>query len=400
MEASSSQSSELDEESIILLQLLDVFGSRISLREIASAFCKAGRDPNLTYDILCQSKECISSSFTTHDSDGEVTGESSLELQSDNSEEELKCAKGFPKASKSKRCSVSAGSISSILGKSYSRSTVKQKGSPKTTKPLKLNVNKLPMSEPRGNGISLDSAIRTDSLHQDVEDFLYKMLGSGFQLGKDVIHEVLGSCGYDAKKSMDKLVDMSASTLIKSDDIVGSSYENFTDTHPNLASPLRKENSQDMHEAPRNGTELFRQSKEKYNLQKELLNSLFSVSERVEVVHKRIQPVRAVKLIKGVRDRVVAEPLRDTSPERVTDILEPHQDTIEDVEEEEMYQVLRRAAKEHWITMKEYYKAAYDAYASGDLTRADKLLEQVTTHIRVSVSDTGTGCWKWQKISK
>ncbi|KAF2286009.1 hypothetical protein GH714_009635 [Hevea brasiliensis] len=47
-----------------------------------------------------------------------------------------------------------------------------------------------------------------------------------------------------------------------------------------------------------------------------------------------------------------------------------------DEEDDNSYEVLRIAVKEHRNTMKEYYKAAIDAFVKGDHARAHKLLEQ------------------------
>ncbi|KAH9622098.1 hypothetical protein KSS87_022876, partial [Heliosperma pusillum] len=44
--------------------------------------------------------------------------------------------------------------------------------------------------------------------------------------------------------------------------------------------------------------------------------------------------------------------------------------------DENSFPVLRQAVREHWVTMKEYYKAAADAYAKGDKERAGKLMKE------------------------
>ncbi|KAL9463139.1 hypothetical protein AB3S75_001027 [Citrus x aurantiifolia] len=41
---------------------------------------------------------------------------------------------------------------------------------------------------------------KDDHLQKDMEDFLFKLLGEGFQLYRDVIQEVHDSCGYDMQK--------------------------------------------------------------------------------------------------------------------------------------------------------------------------------------------------------
>jgi len=54
------------------------------------------------------------------------------------------------------------------------------------------------------------SAPRRETLkNRDVEEFLFCMLGEGFKLNMEVIRDVLGSCGYDIKKSMEELMSFS-----------------------------------------------------------------------------------------------------------------------------------------------------------------------------------------------
>ena len=58
------------------------------------------------------------------------------------------------------------------------------------TKPLKVDSEELPMSVLWGGLKS--SSLKEDHLHKDMEDFLFKILGEGFRLDRDVIREVLG----------------------------------------------------------------------------------------------------------------------------------------------------------------------------------------------------------------
>ncbi|XP_022643009.1 putative nuclear RNA export factor SDE5 [Vigna radiata var. radiata] len=46
------------------------------------------------------------------------------------------------------------------------------------------------------------SSWKHDQLHQNMEDFLFKMLGDGFQLDRNMIRQVLDTCGYDIQKLM------------------------------------------------------------------------------------------------------------------------------------------------------------------------------------------------------
>ncbi|MCL7034767.1 hypothetical protein MKW94_025919 [Papaver nudicaule] len=60
-------------------------------------------------------------------------------------------------------------------------------------------------------------------MHTGIEEFLFEMLGNGFELDMEVIRDVLGTCGYDAKKSMERLTDLSALKMQNGKDIIGSS---------------------------------------------------------------------------------------------------------------------------------------------------------------------------------
>ncbi|XP_021833560.1 putative nuclear RNA export factor SDE5 [Prunus avium] len=163
------------------------------------------------------------------------------------------------------------------------------------------------------------------------------------------------------QQSMENLLFMSASTLEKSDDIIG------------LSSLKSTEKSPDQHSAH---SESPIEEKDGLVLQKEVLEALFHVPERSEEAPKRSHPVREVKRYKAFR-KFAVDPFRDTLVECKTATLAPEVVTsAEDGDGDNSYQVLRRSVKEHWITMKEYYKAAFDAFCEGDRVRTDKLLEE------------------------
>lgn len=102
METLPSSFSYGDEDRKNLQQLLEAFGSVVSLEDIASAYCKAGRDPSFAGDILCN-----------------LQASTSTTLSSENTE-------------------------------------------------------------------------KSDTVHNDVEEFLFKMLGDGFSLDMSTIQNVVG----------------------------------------------------------------------------------------------------------------------------------------------------------------------------------------------------------------
>ncbi|WVZ06650.1 hypothetical protein V8G54_019996, partial [Vigna mungo] len=97
------------------------------------------------------------------------------------------------KTSRIKVRPVSAGTVSSITGKNYVRPAPLANGPFRTTKPTKLDAKLLPMTGIWHEKNKPDvSGSKHYQLHQDMEDFLFKMLGDGFQLDRNMIRQVLG----------------------------------------------------------------------------------------------------------------------------------------------------------------------------------------------------------------
>ena len=221
MEVSGLNGLQYDEEKA-LNSLLDAFGSVFSLKDIASAYCETGRNVNLAGQILYE-MQGSTSSVATDPSNGEVkSDETSRSTCGNNSQNYCQANGGFttPKqkeqpvsaasdascsnssqnscqangdlrASKQKGRPVSGGNVSSMLGNGYMKSVPLANGFYPETKPLKVDSKELPMSVLWGEGLK-SSTLKEDRLHKDMEDFLFKMLGEGFRLDRDVIREVLG----------------------------------------------------------------------------------------------------------------------------------------------------------------------------------------------------------------
>ena len=206
MEVSASSISEYDERKALEV-LLDAFGSTFSLQEIASAYCKAGRNADLAGEILYDMNKSTSTSTAlacnqvTATFNEEVKDDASSECYSDISEH-LCPEDRNPKASNPKRRPVSTGTISGVIGKSYTRSTASARESV-ATKPLKLDMTKFPLLECRDKEDKFDS-VKDDLMHKDIEGFIFKMLGNGFQLDRGLIQEVLGK--YFIMSSLCKLL--------------------------------------------------------------------------------------------------------------------------------------------------------------------------------------------------
>ncbi|KAF7803464.1 putative nuclear RNA export factor SDE5 isoform X2 [Senna tora] len=381
MEISGQNGFKYDEENA-LNSLLDAFGSAFSLEEIASAYCKASRNANLAGEILFDMQRSSSiSALNSSNADAgvEVCTESSYGLSSENSCHDAEHSRGL----KAKVHPVSVGTVSSRLGKDYVKSMPLANWSYRAkTKPLKLDANVLSMSE-IWDDQSKPNTLKHDKLHQDMEDFLFKMLGDGFQLDRDKIREVLDNCGYDMQKSMEKLMDESILTSDKKARVVGESSGTviLQSTDMKLKSELPSSERKSQSAYPRcnsskvsnKGVDLRWQRKERDDLQKELLASLFHVPQHFDESPKRI--VKDVKNLSPYRQVVNEPPPEDSPGEFETDISYSQLENI-GLEDEDDYQNLRKAVKENRATTKEYFKAAIDEFAKENHAKACRLLEQ------------------------
>ncbi|KAL9257533.1 putative nuclear RNA export factor SDE5 [Drosera capensis] len=356
---SSSCSSDLDDEERDLKSLLDAFGSSFSLKEIASVFCKAGCDPSLAGEMLYDMQNC-NEAFKIHASDGDSKCEISS-VSSSTTGSEGSCyinADANSKASKIKQQAVSMGSISSVLGKSYLRS------SPSFTETTKEKPSVLDVSEVMSAGSSEEcTSVKDAIVEKNFENFLLEMIGSEFQLDRGVVHEVLGQCGYDMEKSLEVLLDRTTKRVDRRDT-----------AHKGIIGESATVSAKDdiaKNGGITNGSDAPRQQDKRYEQQKEILVSLFSAPERPS------EPERPPKVRKPrIRRAGYFYPVVDVDPfeESASKALDMELYDIGD--KDDTYAALRQAVKEYRGMMKEYYKAAAEAFAKDEKARARKLLEQ------------------------
>lgn len=375
MEVSSASGLKNGEERA-LKGLLEAFGTVFSLNDIAIAFCKAGKNPNLAGQILYEMGGSSTSS-TAYTSDSEARNEESTEPSEDNKSNDSWPRNEKFRGSKQKCRPASVGSVSSILGKEYVRSIPLANGSCPGTKPLKLDAKDLPVPELVEDAEFNPS--NEDLLRKDMEKFLFKMFE--YQLDRDVISEVFENCAYDIEKSMEKLLDMSMSPpdSIKKKNAPAESSKKIMDLHPSLEGSSQMHNLKPVTTAEgdvvsnANGGESPRQQR-MANLQKEVLASLFADPERVEELPRRKVKLSTRSLALG---KPVVGPIEDSYIEpKKTDRVNSRQDNMNDEDKEGSFEALRKAVREYRGTMKEYYKEAVDAFAKGDHIRANKFLEQ------------------------
>lgn len=362
MDASSSSFSKYD-EGIALKGLCDAFGSAFSVEEIGSAYLTAGRDANMAAEVLYGLKEC-GLNGVSHAPEGECSSAKSKELVLENNSDKTIRPNKSRKASKPKKVSFSMGTVSGMMGRGYSKPASSLNDSSKAAKPSAKDEVRREMIVP--NSVERNMAINNN----DIEKFLFEMLGDGFLLDMDDIREVFGACGYDAKKSMEELLD-------KGKGVLGAVTVNPSDTcseesYLSQDSILSKDFARSDGAVCRNGEELPCIDK-KYNLSKEVLEALFIVPDLFEEVPKKALPRRAVKRTRAIGTPVTAPPADVVDP--LPDIL-GSQRRAEDVVEDDNYLILRRAAKENWDAMKEYYQAALDAFLKGERDKAKYLLDE------------------------
>ncbi|KZV23220.1 hypothetical protein F511_05059 [Dorcoceras hygrometricum] len=358
LEVPSSSSLYTDDDQNNLNYLLEAFGSVVSLEDIASAYCQAGRDLEIASDILCikQDSTVGSSNSKTWESTGSSTSVSS-ECSSDNPSENAVVGRLKPK-----RCSASMGTVSSVIGREYITPKPQPNESRENHKPIKLNSDDYPVSEIWKENELLETTSRGESMNDDVEDFLFKMLGKGFQLDMNVIHDVVGQCGYNLQTSVDKLLNLSASTLEKSDDVVGMASGNNMEI--NMLESMQSNGKSSVNSysvSSRDKFTLPHGGKKNNDLQREVLESLVKVPSKFEEKPESSRPVR-LQTRRSPYGQVVTKPLEET--------LEANEEGNDND-----YEELRKAVMEYWMTMKEYYKAAVDAFTNGDYEKAQKFLE-------------------------
>ncbi|KAL8242650.1 hypothetical protein R6Q59_012952 [Mikania micrantha] len=354
-----------------LESLFEAFGSMISPEDMASAYCQAGYNLNKASEILYNMLGS-SSSNDTHiltdnltrapaSSVGVTVGTVAGVNGADYARSRILAKEPATVVSRSKpRTSASVGTVSGVIGADYGRFRAKTKKTCETTKPVKLMSNEFHVSEIWVEKSKPVNNAPTETMIKDIEMFLLQMLGDGFQLDIKVIREVLGGCGYDVQESMEKLMNMSAPTLDLKD-ITSSVVDQIsTDTHTHQDLGIEFEDKIQLSDSSR-----------RLNLEKEVLDNLFIVSEMEPAkIPPRKQPrIRKYGLVTG--------PLEDEVIEFKTPIIKKELNEDGNVEVEDNYETLREAVTEHWITMKQYYRSAADAYAKGNIELAYKLVEQV-----------------------
>ncbi|EFH38956.1 hypothetical protein ARALYDRAFT_497335 [Arabidopsis lyrata subsp. lyrata] len=339
-------SSNSDPDSRSLQVLLDAFGSRFSLDDIAAAYCQASQNVDVAGEILFAMTE-----KTPQCDHVEMKNETSKPSQVYVPKEVRRQEDSKAKVWRPKRNSISVGTVSSVIGKEYARTRPISNAPREATKPMKIDSRDIPETELWSEEMPKSNEPKTNRAPTDVEEFIVKMLGEGFQASQDVIHQVLGVCGYDVKKSTEKLLDLSDTKKYAdvgiSNEVVSFCYDfKF-------------------------GSEEGRNAKN--GLEKEVLEALFSGTERYVGEPKVTRHFGERR--PRVAGRPVFKPLEDPFQERVVAVKKSSNTSKEDEDENE-FKAHRKAVREHLNQMKEYYGAAAEAFSKGETERAHRLVEK------------------------
>ncbi|XP_024036904.1 putative nuclear RNA export factor SDE5 [Citrus clementina] len=154
-------------------------------------------NPDLAGEFLCN-KQANTSTSSVHTSAGEARGKESSKSSNSYISENSFYGNGKSRVSNTKWHLVSGRTVSSFLGKDYVKPAQPANGTFLASKPLKLDPREFRISALSEKKLNRQS--KDDHLQKDMEDFLFKLLGEGFQLYRDVIQEVHDSCGYEMQK--------------------------------------------------------------------------------------------------------------------------------------------------------------------------------------------------------
>ncbi|CAH8260588.1 unnamed protein product [Arabidopsis lyrata] len=362
-------SSNSDPDSRSLQVLLDAFGSRFSLDDIAAAYCQASQNVDVAGEILFAMTE-----KTPQCDQVEMKNETSKPSQVYVPKEVRRQEDSKAKVWRPKRNSISVGTVSSVIGKEYARTRPISNAPREATKPMKIDSRDIPETELWSEEMPKSNEPKTNRAPTDVEEFIVKMLGEGFQASQDVIHQVLGVCGYDVKKSTEKLLDLSDTKKYAD---VGISNEVMSKIDPQRQESTSCNQVELQEFSQSDGARTFTGSEEgrnaKNGLEKEVLEALFSGTERYVGEPKVTRHFGERR--PRVAGRPVFKPLEDPFQERVVAVKKSSNTSKEDEDENE-FKAHRKAVREHLNQMKEYYGAAAEAFSKGETERAHRLVEK------------------------
>ncbi|TKW40554.1 hypothetical protein SEVIR_1G253200v4 [Setaria viridis] len=388
MDLSHSLTSSSDNETRALNTLLDVFGCAFSLDDIADAYIKAKGDVNKAGDFLTdlqlslphinavepsvetnlpQADKAVEENYMENSSQPRTLS------QVDQAVEEKHTENSDQMPEKLQKTRAAFGTVSSILGKESARATATANVSSKRDKPLKVELPEYMRDDFKVKSDESDSVPRRETLNnRDVEEFLFCMLGEGFKLSMDVIREVLGSCGYDIKKSMEELLSFSEKGL---DKMAESKHNAVQDVAAECSVSKGKCLGSQSTPSTHSSQEGMQRPKQQIS-PGELIEAIFTVPGRLEEEPKLRRYELGANRSRVPDQKPVLKPLEDLSTYSTDFPVKVIVASKEPAINEEDYQNYRRAAKQHWDMMKQYYEKAADAFREGNKKEVDYLIQE------------------------
>ncbi|KAE8687221.1 hypothetical protein F3Y22_tig00111022pilonHSYRG00285 [Hibiscus syriacus] len=353
-----------------LNSLMEAFGS-ISLDEANSAYNQANGDLDGAAEILSNLTDNGNNSEDPDPSTSSVSCGSSSSGSSGSSFAETGCVqdlnsgRGRSRGGKQqKRVVAATGTVSTVLGKDYVRSS--------------------PWRDP-----AAAAPARSVLVKEEAEQFLCSMLGDECELSMAVIRDVLCQCGYNVEKALDTLLDLSGSSYENSknfNDNVNSRQDiefviecadNLTDRTSDCMSNSSESELQDgiwsMDYCCRNYAKVLTSSEamppscrrsNMLNLPQEVLDSLFNIPKNSEHEPHTLSWRNVVKKMQSLGPAIDVCPSTDA-------------ETQEDIYVKgDEYHKFRKRANEHWDSVRSYHQKAVTAYSKGELGYAAYLSDQ------------------------
>ncbi|KAI3939085.1 hypothetical protein MKX01_001953 [Papaver californicum] len=317
----------------------------------------------------CSSSSSTSSSFfesSSNNSEERMTSSSSssseMFWESDIQRAHDSSGMGFVDC-KAKRVIATAGTVSSVLGKDYVRSS-----------PLDKERGRGGGEQQHYNSHKWKNSCIVNGVtvgNEEAEQFLFSMLGDGCDLSMAVVRDVFCQCGYDVEKASDVLLDLSSSSYTECNFVKrGNLNKGYTadnsmrrhqvkgmsQTKYNLFGKENRESMPSLDRDCRATTE---------SLPQVVLESLFNVPQSAEANPESMNFKNVVKKIESFGHKLG---FHSTGAAELPDDVE--------YAKGEEYQVFREDAKHHWEKMRLYNQKAATAFSRGEKDYAAYLSDQ------------------------
>ncbi|KAI3988896.1 hypothetical protein MKX01_016467 [Papaver californicum] len=373
--------------------------SLVSLEEVNSAYKEAQGNSNKAAEILSDLMMNVDNDSSRGGACSISTSSSFYESSSNNSEERMTSSSssssemfwesdiqrahdssgmGFVDC-KAKRVIATAGTVSSVLGKDYVRS------SPLDKDRGRGGGEQQHYNSPKWKNSCIVNGVTVGN--EEAEHFLFSMLGDGCDLSMAVVRDVFCQCGYDVEKAADVLLDFSSSSYIEcnfgkrgnlskghtaDNSMRRHQVKGMSQTKYNLFGKEIPESMSSLDRDCRAYSEVLLSSKESRgkpvtteSLPQVVLESLFNVPQSAEANPESMNFKNVVKKIESCGHKLGFYSTGAAEPP----------DDVEYAKGEE-YQVFREDAKHHWEKMRLYHQKAATAFSRGEKDYAAYLSDQ------------------------